>query len=349
MTINGGATGGRPLTGPIKFSLRLNNDLPVRQYVMLAQAAEQAGFDQFWVSNDLFLRSAPVILTAIAQATERIEIGTCILNPYTMNPAEIAMFAATLDEFSGGRFNLGLSAGAGEFLKWVGITPEKPRTAVVETIQAINALLNNERAPLDGHFVQWGDEAYLRFAAERRVPIYIGALSPNMLRSIGEVGDGGLPLLFPPEHYETVIGYIREGLSRASRSVAEVDVAACVWCSLDADRGAAEDALKEKIAYYGHALSPLILEQLGLVQEDFTGIEQAVMVENDMAKAKSLVTPPMLKIGIAGTTHDLIERLEGLIALGVQHLSLGPPLGPDPLAVIQAVGRDVIPHFKKGS
>ena len=81
----------------IKFSLRLNNDLPVRQYVTLAQAAEAAGFDQFWVSNDLFLRSAPVILTAIVQATEHIEIGTCILNPYTINPAEIAMFAATLD------------------------------------------------------------------------------------------------------------------------------------------------------------------------------------------------------------------------------------------------------------
>ena len=41
------------------FSLRLNNDLPVAEYVALARVAEAAGFDQFWVSNDLFLRSAP--------------------------------------------------------------------------------------------------------------------------------------------------------------------------------------------------------------------------------------------------------------------------------------------------
>ncbi|MDX2141018.1 MAG: LLM class flavin-dependent oxidoreductase, partial [Chloroflexota bacterium] len=100
----------------MKFSLRFNNDLPVIEYVRLAQAAEAAGFDQFWVSDDLFLRSAPVILTAVALATTRIEIGTCIVNPYTLHPGEMAMMAATLDEVSGGRFNLGISSGAPEFL-----------------------------------------------------------------------------------------------------------------------------------------------------------------------------------------------------------------------------------------
>ncbi len=330
----------------LKFSLRLNNDLPVREYVTLAQAAEQAGLDQFWVSDDLFLRSAPVILTAVAAATQRIAIGTCILNPYTLNPAEIAMFAATLDEFSGGRFNLGLASGAAEFLKWVGITPEKPRTAVLESMTVINRLLAGERAPLEGDFLRWGDEAYLRFTAPRRVPIYLGAMSPNMLRAIGEAADGGLPLLFPPEHYETVIAYIREGLARAGRDETALDIAACIWCSLGDDRAAAEDVLKEKIAYYGHAMSPLIWDRLGLAREDFAPIEQAVMVERDIEKAKALITPAMLQIGVAGTTRDLIARLEGLVSLGVRHLSLGPPLGPDPLAAIQQVGRDVIPHFR---
>jgi 5,10-methylenetetrahydromethanopterin reductase len=333
----------------MKFSIRLNNDLPAADYIALAQAAERAGFDQFWVSNDLFLRSAPVILTAIAQATTRIEIGTCILNPYTFNPAEIAMFAATLDELSGGRFNLGLSSGAADFLKWVGITPRKPRTAVVETVRAINALLGGERAPVDGDYLQWTNEAYLRFPARRRVPIYIGAMSPNMLREIGAIADGGLPLLFPPEHYETVMPYIQEGAARAGRDIASVDVAACIWCSIAPnvdDRARAEDALKEKIAYYGHAMSPLIWNRLGLTRDDFAPIERAVMVENDIEKAKTLVTPAMLRIGIAGTARDLIERLEGLAAMGVQHLSLGPPLGPNPLQMIGVVGSDVIRYFR---
>jgi len=331
----------------VKFSLRLNNDLPVADYIRLARAAEAAGFDQFWVSHDLFLRSAVVILTAVAAATERIQIGTCILNPYTLNPAEIAMLAATLDEASGGRFNLGIASGAAEFLKWVGIHPEKPLTATVESIHAINRLMLGERVPLEGQFLRWTDEAYLRFRPQRRVPVYLGAMSPNMLRAIGEVADGGLPLLLPPEHYETVLPYIQEGAAKAGRSLDEIDVAACVWCSLCDDHDRAEEALREKIAYYGHALSPLIWERLGVTRADFDAIEQAVMVEGDMVKARALVTPAMLNIGIVGTSADLIERLERLVALGVRHLSLGPPLGPNPLEAVEMVGRDVIPHFRR--
>jgi len=147
----------------VKFSLRFNNDLPARDYTALAQAAEAAGFDQFWVSDDLFLRSAPVILTACATATRRIELGTCIVNPYTLHPAEMAMMAATLDEISGGRFNLGISAGAAEFLKWVGITPVKPVRLVAETIAALRKLFAGERAEFQGELLRWTDEAFLRF------------------------------------------------------------------------------------------------------------------------------------------------------------------------------------------
>jgi 5,10-methylenetetrahydromethanopterin reductase len=330
----------------VKFSLRLNNDLPVADYVRLAVAAEQAGFDQFWVSNDLFLRSALVILSAVAGATSRIHVGTCIVNPYTLNPAEIAMFAATLDEFSGGRFLLGIGSGAAQFLKWVGIDQRLPLTAVREAVNAIRALLAGERAALDGKFLQWTNEAYLRFPAHRQVPIYLGAMSPNMIRAIGEWADGGLPLLFPPEHYRNVAPLVADGLASAGRTPDQVDLAACVWCSLGADQEAARDALREKIAYYGHAMSPLIWAQLGLTAADFAPLEQAIMVDNDVAKAKSLVTDAMMQIGIVGGPDDLIRRLEGLVAMGVRHISLGPPLGPDPLEMVEAVGRVVIPYFR---
>jgi 5,10-methylenetetrahydromethanopterin reductase len=329
----------------LKFSLRFNNDRPVADYIALAQAAELAGFDQFWVSNDLFLRSAVVILTAVARATTRIEIGTCILNPYTINPAEIAMMAATLNEVSDGRFNLGLSSGSEDFLNWLGIEPAKPRTALIETVGVINRLLSGERAKLDGQFLHWRDEAYLRFAPRRRVPVYIGAMSPNMLRAIGEVADGGLPLLFPPEHYQVVMRFIQDGAEQAGREINSIDVAACIWCSISEDYAAAVDKLKEKIAYYGHAISPMILENLGLARDDFTEIERAVMADNNLARAKALVTAPMLRIGIAGTSRDLIRRLEGLVEMGARHISLGPPLGPNPLETIEVVGRDVLPYF----
>jgi 5,10-methylenetetrahydromethanopterin reductase len=124
-------------------------------------------------------------------------------------------------------------------------------------------------------------------------------------------------------------------------------VAACIWCSISTNKARAEDALKEKIAYYGHALSPLILNELGLTTADFDAIDHAVMVEIDLPRAKEMVTAPMLRIGIAGTADDLRARLESLAALGVRHMSFGPPLGPDIEEAVRVIGQDVIPHFRE--
>src|SRR5437016_3352543 len=142
------------------------------------------------------MRSVWIILAAVAQATERIQLGTCIVNPYTLHPAEMAMAAGALDELSGGRACLGISSGASDFLSWIGIEPEYPLTAVTETVAALRRLFAGEPPGPAGCFVRnWSPQAYLRFPT-RRIPIYIGAMGPAMLRAIGRVADGGLPLLF---------------------------------------------------------------------------------------------------------------------------------------------------------
>ncbi|CAN5589122.1 5,10-methylenetetrahydromethanopterin reductase [soil metagenome] len=329
----------------MRFSLRLNNDLKISEYIALAQAAEAVGFDQLWVSNDLFLRSDLVILAAVAQATQRIELGTGILNPYTINPAEMAMLAATMDELSGNRFNLGIAAGAGEFLKWVGIEQTKPLAATRETILAVRQLLAGERVEMQGDFLRWTGEAYLRFAAPRITPIYVGAMGPKMLTLAGELADGVLPLLFPPEHYFSVKPYLEQGIAARSAQLAPLDFAACLWVSLAEDQVAARRVLAQKIAYYGHALGPLIYERLGVTREDFLPIEQAMMIERNEEKAINLVDERMLRIGVVGQPKDVIERLEPLIAAGAQHLSFGPPLGPDVIGAVRLLGQ-VVAHFR---
>jgi 5,10-methylenetetrahydromethanopterin reductase len=323
----------------MKFSIRLNNDLPVADYPLLARAAEEAGFDQLWVSDDLFLRGVWPILSACALATTRIELGTCIVNPYTIHPAEIAMQAAALDELSGGRFNLGLAAGAGDFLGWAGLEQDRPLATTAAALTALRSLFAGGVPP------GWSREAYLRFPT-RSIPLYLGAMSPRMLRLIGESADGGLPLLFPPEHYAEVIGHIRAGAAAAGRDLRAIDVAACVWVSVAEDRAAASDALREKIAYYGHALSDTILARLGLTRADFAPIERALHAERDLERAKALVTEPMLRIGIVGTGRDVIAQLEQLVSLGATHLSFGPPLGPDPRAALRMLGSEVLPYFR---
>ena len=167
-----------------------------------------------------------------------------------------------------------------------------------------------------------------------------------MLRLAGQLADGALPLLFPPEHYFGVRPYIEEGLAARDPGLGTLDLAACVWVSLDEDRAAARAALAQKVAYYGHALSPLIYERLGVTQDDFRPIEHALMVERDEDKAVGMVSDAMLRIGVVGDATDLIARLQPLVQAGATHLSFGPPLGPDPLRTIEYLGRTVVTAFR---
>jgi 5,10-methylenetetrahydromethanopterin reductase len=323
----------------VRFSLRLNNDLTPERYVALARAAERLGFDQLWISNDLFLRSAPVLLSAVAAATERIQLGTGILNPHTIHPSELAMLAATMDEVTGCRFNLGLGAGAADFLAWVGIDDPTPVATMRTTVESVRAWLAG--APVrTSRFVRDARSAYLRFRPPRVTPIYLGAMGPAMLRLAGEVADGVLPLLFPPEHYFTVRPLIEEG---AARRDGALDLAACVWVSLDESGARARTALAEKIAYYGHAVGTMILERLGLTREAFAPIEHVAMVERDLPRAAAMVDDRMLRIGVAGTAAEVVARLAPLVDAGVRHVSFGPPLGPDPLRAVELLGAEVVP------
>ena len=124
-------------------------------------------------------------------------------------------------------------------------------------------------------------------------------------------------------------------------------MAACIWCSISTDREAAETVMRDKVAYYGHALSPLILKNLGVSAEELLPSTTALMVDRDPERARTLVPASMLRIGVVGTADDLIPRLERLVAMGVRHVSFGPPLGPDPLTAIEVLGREVLPHLRR--
>lgn len=330
----------------MKFSLRLNNDLPVAEYVTLAQEAERAGFEQLWVSDDLFLRGVWPILSACALATSQIELGTCIVNPYSCHPAEIAMQAVTLDELSAGRFNLGIAAGAADFLSWVGLAQHQPLATTATTLRTLRALFAGQRpAHMPNPPAGWSEEAYLRVPS-RQIPLYLGAMSPHMQRMIGELADGGLPLLFPPERYTEVASRVYAGAASVGRDPSAIDLAACIWVSVADDAQAAADALRSKVAYYGHAFSDDILQALGLQREDFSEIQRLVQECNNPQAAAVLVTDAMLRVGIVGNAATVLARLRTLQAMGAQHISFGPPLGPDPLRAIQILGQNVLPFLK---
>jgi 5,10-methylenetetrahydromethanopterin reductase len=320
----------------------VNNDLSVAELTALAVAAEDAGFDQVWVSNDLFLRSALVLAATVAARTSRIAVGIGVMNPYSVHPAELAMAAATLQEASGGRFLLGLGAGAEQFLGWAGIPRTAPlattRTAVV-TLRALLGHPDADRALLPDWARQPADAA-LKFPVETPVPVYVGAMGPRMLAMAGMHADGALPLLYPPETYPAARAAVASGAVSADR---DVDVPACFWVSLSDDPAAARDALAEKLAYYGSSFGAELLAAAGLRPADF---EAAARLAHAGRPAAALIDDRMLSLGVAGDTAGVIARCQGLRALGAEHLSFGPPLGPDPVAAIGRLGDGVLPALR---
>ena len=325
----------------MKFSIRVNNDLTPEEIVGLACAAEQAGFDQFWFSNDLFLRSAPYIAGMVNSATSRLQFGIGIMNPYSIHPSELAMLAATASEASGGRFALGLGAGADSFLSWAGITREKPLGTTRAALLSIKSLLEGKK-PRD-FSDDWASEGYLRFPAD--APIYLGAMSPKMTRMIGEIADGGLPLLYPPENFAEVLKIVQDGAHDAGRSMDDIDLPACFWVSVGTDLDLARRAMAEKIAYYGGAFAPALVAKAGVDPVKLAHVTQLVEDEG-LDSAVTHVTDEMLSLGMVGTPGEIVASCKGLIAMGATHLSFGPPLGPIPLEAIDILGRQVLPQLR---
>jgi 5,10-methylenetetrahydromethanopterin reductase len=333
----------------VKASVRLNNDLSVDTFVTLAVTAERAGFDQVWLSHDLFWRSAPVMLAAAAVTTERISLGVGIANPYSTHPAEIAMHAATLQELSGGRFLLGLGAGAEEFLGWAGIPRPRPLGATRDAVLAIRALLGRGR-PADEPALKaagWRPEGYLRWPGAP-VPIYVGAMGPKMTALAGEIADGVLALAYPPERAAVSARVAREAARAAGRDPDLLDLPACFWVSIDDDLERARAELALKLAYFGPSIGGPMLAEAGLRPEDFVPAARALETDGPAAAVR-LVTDEMLALGIAGDAETVIARCRGLLAAGATHLSFGPPLGTDPIAGVALLGEAVLPKLRASS
>jgi 5,10-methylenetetrahydromethanopterin reductase len=332
----------------MKFGLRLADFFGTTQnMVELAVLAEKNGFDQCWVSHDVFMRSSFVTLTSIADHTNKMILGNTILNPYTTNPAEVAMFVASLDELTNGRAVCGISAGALEYMEWLGIPTAKPLTRTREAVELIRLLISGKNAKYDGKEFHWSDQAYMRYTPVRnKIPVYIGGQGDKMLEYSGSAGDGALPILYPPDFAEYAVKKIGEGAKSAGKDLKDVDIAGCLWMSVAKSRDEAIiPVLKELIAYFGPLLGEKGLASVGLSHDQFDEVHNTFKAKG-IKEAGKLVNEKMLKLAIHGSPDDCITQLERLEKAGIDVAMIGSPLGPDPKNSIKILGEKIIPYFK---
>jgi 5,10-methylenetetrahydromethanopterin reductase len=329
----------------VKVSVRLVQYLgSPREVVELAVAAERAGIDEVWVPHDPFMSHAWTVQTAIAERTERVVVGTLGTNPYTTDPSEIATHLATLDLLSRGRAALGLGLHTTSMVEWLGLDAadvvERTRAAVT----IVRKLLRGETVTGEGPYT-WGGECALRFAAHRpNPPIHVAGFGSELLRLAGELGDGAMPMATPPESVAELVAQVRAGAESAGRDPAELEIAACAWLSLSADGRGTEDPLRPMIATFAPYLEEQALGAIGLSRALLAPL-RALVEAGRLDDAAAAVTSPMFALALTGTADHVAGRIAELEPLGVTHVSLGGPLGPDPRAAIRLLGERVLPSL----
>jgi len=211
----------------------------------LTHRAEALGFDSVWMP-EAYGTDAISILGALAARTERIRLGTGIVNVFSRTPALLAQTAATLDLISGGRFILGLGTSGHQVISgWHGVPFERPVLRMRETIAIVRQVLRRERLEFRGEVFQLDKGLKLLARPVRAtVPIFLATLTPAGLRLTGELADGWMPTLFSPEHMDVFRAELETGARAGGRSLSSLAIAPHVPVVIDDDRARARDAVR---------------------------------------------------------------------------------------------------------
>ena len=173
----------------------------------LVTEAERLGYDSVWAA-EAWGSDAVTVLSWIAARTERIKVGSALMQMPARTPAMTAMTAVTLSEMSGGRFLLGLGLSGPQVVEgWHGVAYGKPLGKTREYVSIVrDAIARREPLEHDGDHYQIpyrGDDATglgkpLRMITHPKhpVPIYLASIGPRNVRLTAEIADGWLPVFY---------------------------------------------------------------------------------------------------------------------------------------------------------
>jgi F420-dependent oxidoreductase-like protein len=201
-----------------------------RETVEFVCEAEKLGLDVCWVA-EAWGSDAVSVLGHLAARTDRMLLGSGVLQVGTRTPVAIAQAALTLTHLSGGRFLLGLGPSGPQVIEGLhGVRFARPLTRVRETVDVVRRVLAGEKVAYAGETVRiplpGGEGRPMRVSvgAIPDIPLYLAALSPRLLELTGEVADGWLGTSFVPEGAAAYFTPLDAGLARSGRQRRDLDV-----------------------------------------------------------------------------------------------------------------------------
>jgi probable F420-dependent oxidoreductase len=197
------------------FTLKPENDL--KRTVELTRRAEANGFAYGWLFDSHVLwREAYVLLTLMAESSERLRLGTCVTNPATREPSVTASALAVLDELSGGRMDLGI--GRGDSARRVLGKPPTSMKTLEEAIGVIRDLVEGRSVTFEG------TELVFPWTGKWKLPVWVAGYGPMALAMTGRIADGLILQLADPDLIRWFVSQLRDAEAAAGRPAGSVRV-----------------------------------------------------------------------------------------------------------------------------
>ena len=345
----------------MKLAMNLSYSGDFHADVTRVQDLERAGLDLVWVA-EAYSFDAISQVGYLAAKTERIEIGTGIVNVYSRTATTIAQTAAGCDFVSDGRFVLGLGASGPQVIEgFHGVPYEHPMTRIREYIDVCRMTWRREKVVYDGETVQIPLPAgqgtglgkplkLINHLKRSEIPIFWASLMGKSVTATARHADGWLPIFFVPEKFQTVWGKElaagtaeREpALGRLSISTGGMVAIGEEYAGDGADR--VLDLARPSVALYVGGMGArdknfynTIVKQYGYVDEA-TQI-QDLYLDGHKEEAAAIVPRELLATtNLVGPESHVAERLAAYREAGVTHLSVNP-VGADPVKTIETLRR----------
>ena len=298
--------------------------LPFADALEMTQRAEALGFDSVWVP-EAWGTDAISLLGALASRTERIRLGTGIVNVFSRTPTLLGQTAATLDLISNGRFILGLGTSGHQVISgWHGMRFDRPLQRMRETVEIVRRVLRQERLRFEGEIFTLNQGLKLLARPVRpTVPIFLATLTPAGLRLTGEVADGWIPTLFSPDHLDLFRPELEAGALAAGRSLDSLEIAPYVPVLIDDDRSAARDAIRPWVALYVGGMGSRaknfyneVVQRYGF-KEEARDIQELYLTGKKLEAIRRVPDTLVDAITIVGPHNYVRERIEAWSSAGV--------------------------------
>ncbi|MFS0704045.1 LLM class flavin-dependent oxidoreductase [Cellulomonas sp. 179-A 9B4 NHS] len=312
------------------LGVMLPRDLDHAQVLTFARRADDAGFDELWVVEDLGFRGGIAQAAAVLAATTRVRVGIGILPAAVRNVAFAAMEVATLAQLFPGRVDVGIGHGMPDWVRSVGAWPARPLTLLEEYVTTLRALLRGETVTSpDGSPLGLRDVALDPSSVPDVVPdLLAGVRGPRSLAAAGRVADG--TVLAEPVTPEYARAALAQVAPTGPHRVVGYEVAA-----VDDDGAAALDTARPALAWIGEPDWDVHIAPLPFA-DDFRALRASCATREEFAAR--LPAEWVARLALAGTPDDVRARVAVLAEAGVTSVVL-LPAGPDPLAALESLAR----------